>query len=238
MKTKLLGLGLIFLGIIILTNCKPPAYVANKVNTPMITDKNDFTADVGVGASGLNIQTAYSPAKHLGIMANFATEFIFSKKENKKYHKVNFGDIGFGYYHKFGDFFMVDLYGGGGLGFSKIMLDSNNRTDLTNVNYYRLFAQPSIAFTSNIFKLDLACRFNYINAYQAWGTSSSAYSGNVFCYEPALTIKLGYKWIMAYLQWAVSLPFKDIDNNVYSPNVWNFTGGLSFSFNFGKKVLK
>ncbi len=235
MKQKVLFVCLLIFSFLIFFGCKPPAYVPNKINAPFINEKYDFTADAGIGVSGLNIQAAFSPVKHLGIMANFSTEAILSKENNSRYNKVDFGELGAGYYLKFGKLFLFDLYGGGGMGFSKIVLDTTNRTDVTNVNYYRLFAQPSFAFTTNVFKLDLACRFNYINAYKSWGPSSNLYHGSLFCYEPAITAKLGYKWIMVYLQWAYSLPFKDIDSNIYMPSPWSFTGGISFSFNFGKK---
>ena len=237
MKQRLQNLGLLLFSIFILFGCKPPAYVANKLNTPMMTEKHDFTADAGIGVSGLNVQAAYSPVKHMGIMANFSTESILNKENSNRYSKVDFGELGLGYYMKFGRFFMFDLYGGGGMGWSKIILDSTNRNDITNVNYYRLFAQPSIAFTTNIFKLDLACRVNYINAYKSWGTSSNLYTGSLFCYEPALTAKVGYKWIMVYLQWSYSLPFNNVTTVVYEPSPWNFTGGVSFSLNFGKKKI-
>jgi len=235
MKTRLTIYSLFIFSIAILYSCKPPAYVPNKINAPMITEKNDFNADLGIGLSGINVQAAYSPVNHLGIMANFSTEAIFSKKTAKKYHKTNFGEIGAGYYLKLGKFFMFDVYGGGGLADCKIVLDSNNRDDKTNVNYYRIFAQPTIAFTSNIFKLGLSCRFNYVNSYKSSGTSSDLYKGSLLCYEPAITAKLGYKWIMFYVQWQMSMPFSTDYPEIYQLNPYDFTAGLCCSLNFGKK---
>lgn len=235
MKKILFPIVALIAGAFCVTSCKPTAYVPDKLNVPMMVKANDFTGDLGIGISGLNIQAAYSPANNFGLMANFNTEFVFSKEENKKYRKETFGEVGAGYYHTIGKHFMYDVYGGGGFGQSLIVLDSSNRSDETFVNFYRIFAQPSIGFASNIFKLNLACRLNYYSAFDTWGTSSAGYKANIFFCEPALTAKIGFKWIMVYFQYAMSLPLQTTDFDYYRENYGSVTAGLCLNLNFSKK---
>lgn len=124
------------------------AYVPNRVNTPLFTEKGEIKIDAALGTNGADIQAAYSPVKHLGIIAsgNFS---IQSYDTATSFHKHSYGEIGMGYYNKLNNNLVMEIYGGYGMGnsdteWSSIWLGKVNIIDVKD-DFSKFFIQPAIA---------------------------------------------------------------------------------------------
>jgi len=194
----------------ILGSCAP-AYVPNTVNTPMFSNKGDIQVNLNAGISGFDPQLSYAVTDKLGIMLNGS--FANSTSDSSvNFHKHQFIEIGTGYYTKIGTSGRFETFGGLGYGKVKAEYDNDLWQSHADVDNIRIFIQPSIGVASDVFDGSLSSRFVFINLYKDSNESYGLFA------EPALTGKLGYKYVKAVLQLGLSIPLNadNIDFN-YQP---------------------
>ncbi len=223
------------------TSCSRYYYQPNAVNTPMLKEKGDMKVAISGSSSKenldgnysksslLNIQTAYSPIKYMGVMANFSNYKYSLGEENFAEGDVDahasLFEVGAGGYYPIflkdnGLGLVADTYIGYGGG--KLKSD-------VNMNFNRLFIQPGISLTFPYFDVGLAARISGIKYSNLDPNGMSAeYISNQglntitekrhYFFEPALTLRGGYKFIKAELQVTSSDSFKDLD--------WEYDGNI------------
>jgi len=192
-----------------------PSYIPNVVNTPLFSNRGEFQASVNNGVSGFNPQLAYAISDRIGIMLNgsFANR---TSDTTKNFHKHQFIEFGFGYYHKIANNGRFEIYSGTGFGKVNSFYDNELWYDKTDISSFRVFLQPTIGATTNIFDGSFAPRIVMINFSQ--GTTAN--SG--FFIEPTISAKLGYKYIKILFQLGFSLPLNSRNINFeYQPFIFS-----------------
>lgn len=221
MKTRLIHPERLILLCAVVINSCAPAYIPNVINTPLLDHKGEFQANLNTGFAGFDPQIAYTVTDHLGLMVNgsFANR---TSDSTDNFHKHQFLELGMGYYSKLTDNVLFELYGGFGVGKLKSEYDNGFWISLSDVNSRRAFIQPSVGVTTQIFDASLASRFTMVNLFQ------HDYSNTGYFWEPAITVKLGYEYAKALLQFGFAIPFKEetLDFN-YRPFL--FSMGLQFT---------
>lgn len=201
------------LSILITTSCKT-AYVPNTINTPLLQNAGEVRLSVD---QGVNAQAALAVTNHIGIIAN--SMFIPTQKnKNDNDVKVSEGkgymlEAGIGYFKakpmdNLGSKLVMELYGGGGWG--KVTWDNIEQSKKYTNTATRLFFQPGIGWSSRFIEVALTPRLSALSFNDPTGNytvdelkkENLPYSDSpmfVF-FEPAITVRGGYKWIKAQVQ--------------------------------------
>jgi len=213
---KLFAIGLIF------QSCSP-TYIANVINTPMLSKKGDLKIAGYLGVSGFDQQAAYALTDNVGLMLNGSFWNLLSDSIST-FPGHLFIEAGSGYYTCLGKYVRLDTYGGIGFGRLKSSLDNRLLFSGADINSMRMFIQPSIGFTSNICDVVLSSRFVMENIYHDSKPISE------YFLEPVFTTKLGYEPLKFVWQIGVSFPLKQnlYDVKIYS-QLFIFSMGLQYT---------
>ncbi len=228
MKIFLLGLSLFSL-----SGCTRYYYAANQHNVPAFQEKNEArltgTYSLGDEVEGFEIQGAYSITKGFAVIGNAC---VFNPKS--KDGKGHLYELGAGYYKPLAPEFprvsgklVFEAYGVAGLGAAKNFYCYPH---YGAANFFKGYAQPSIGFASDYVDLIFSAKFGTAHFYNinrtfsddtcVYDPTSSSYddppeelvqelrllndnSTPVF-FEPAFTIRVGYKFIKLHYQWGGS----------------------------------
>ncbi|MBK9016459.1 MAG: hypothetical protein IPM82_21620 [Saprospiraceae bacterium] len=216
-----------------LASCGPTLYVPNTVNAPLLEEKGDFKASIGVNKSApkndLNMQGAYAINDKVAVMSNVAHMAGSADKQGNQI-KHDLVEAGVGYYTSFWDnkqglnVGRAEIFGGGGIGWSE---DNDHDTNYTNNddvrhrytgNYQRLFLQPAVGIKSKIVDVSFATRFSYVyfsdTKHFTNGMLTETGTYNFATMEPVLTTALGYRRGKVFVQVGAILPFGG-DNSAY-----------------------
>jgi hypothetical protein len=200
-----------------------PAYVPNTLNTPLMSNKGEVHAAVNYGLSGFDPQAAYAITDHIGIMVNGSFRNSTSDSSDS-YHKHIFVEGGGGYYTKIGGIGRFETYGGYGYSRLQAYFDSDIWTNFTDVSSNRFFLQPAIGISTQVFDGSFATRLVMVDMHQG-GTQKTG-----FFIEPALTLKLGYKYVKGLLQFGLSFPM-DSEGYDFNHQPFLFSIGLQTTLN-------
>jgi hypothetical protein len=181
-----------------LVSCAP-AYVPNTINTPLLSNKGEIQAGLNYGLSGFDPQAAYALTDHIGLMINGSFRNNTSDSSDS-YHRHAFVEGGGGYYTRIGGAGRFEVYGGYGYSRLQAYFDGDIWIKYANVYSHRLFLQPAVGFTTKVFDLSFASRVVLVSMHQ------EDVQENVFLFEPALTLKLGYKYVKGVVQFGLSFP--------------------------------
>lgn len=224
--------------LLLLTACSNYYYAPNSHNVPLFKAKNEVRAEVkgitGDEFSGVEVQGAYSPAEHLGVIANFIYGGGGSSSGGGRGGNGFIGEAGVGYFTELAPMFVAEVYGGAGMGSVINRYDSETES---RFNIMRAFVQPNIGFTHNIVDIAFSLRFcylrynnlrlsypsnQYIPYYELLNITSNP--DNILM-EPALTIRLGWKYVKVQTQLthSTNLTNRDIPMR-------NFTASLGLCF--------
>lgn len=185
---------------LLIVSCAP-AYVPSVVNAPMFNNRNEFHASLHAGSSGFDSQLAYAITDNIGIMANgsFADH---TSDSTRKFHKHSYMEAGVGYYKKFLKTGRYEVFGGYGLGRVRYF-ETELFYPYTSAKYRSFFIQPAIGGVSDILDYSIATRLIVVDMYQGTAKSSGVF------FEPAVTAKVGYKYVRMVFQWGCSLPLNE-----------------------------
>lgn len=234
---------------VMLCSCSPYYYAPNKANIPNMREKNDLRIDagfsVGLVSAGGDLQFAYAPIKHLGVMVNSA----FSKTQN--YSKNNdteshYLEAGLGYSTKFEDNrkWLFEIYGGGGKGDYSIWY-TGGQTAKVDMDKY--FIQPSLSYTHLYKNLEFGIGSRFSGANYSLRNSTvigDDYHSNelrlrnlvnrpiILFWEPTFRFSGGFKNIKANVSYT---PTIDILQTGTDREVVNVSMGLRFTLNASRK---
>lgn len=206
-----------------------PVYRPSAVNLPMFDTANELQVGGYIGNNGTDVQAAYSIDDKYAIVA--AGSFMnFNDNNSDSFTLLNtvrrhsFGELGLGYYEKFGRNGVFEIYGGFGAGKSEAQDIFDGDSISAQGNFFKLFMQPSISFKSNNFQFGLVTRFSYIN-FTRYTDDFLANTNNldldaVFI-EPAFQIGFGAKNFRFTWQTGFSVPFNtpDFRHNPFISNI-------------------
>jgi hypothetical protein len=202
---------LAILAIILLLASCTPAYVPNTLNTPLMSNKGEIQVGANVGLSGFDPQASFAVTDHVGLMLNGSFRNSTSDSSDS-FHKHVFLEGGCGYFTKIGSIGRFETFGG--YGFSKLQAYSENGiwASYADATCNRIFIQPAIGIATKVFDGSFATRMVMVDMHQADMQNTG------FFLEPALTLKLGYKYVKGMLQFGLSFPLNSevIDFN-YQP---------------------
>ena len=188
-------------------------YIPNTLNTPLFKEKGDMKASLNVGLSGFNPQIAYAVDENIGIMLNGS----FTEENNSNSYSNNFLEAGVGYFDTIPETShgRFEIYGGAGYGNITI---ENSRIITQKVNTTRIFIQPAVGISSDIFDGSFATRLVMVNHKQ------DSISLTNYLFEPAISLGLGYKYLKFTTQFGLSLPMTSIaDTEIdYIPFIFSF----------------
>ena len=191
-----------------------PAYTPNMVNTPLLTNEGEFQAAIGTGTSGIDGQLSYGVTEQVGVMLNgsFANR---TDTGSENYHKHTFIEMGAGYSIPIGGPGRFEIYGGGGIGsvdarFGYNSLFNTYVEDRSSADFTRLFLQPTIGVTNNVFDGSFTPRLVLLNI----NNSNSLYSNYSWdpYIEPTFTAKVGWKYVKMVFQLGFSVPLVELKN--------------------------
>jgi hypothetical protein len=229
----------IFICITILFSSCAAFYVPNVVNAPLLSEKGEGIAQLNAGFNGYDLQAAYAPINHLGVMVN--SSFGYSESVSKKdFHRHALIEGGLGFFTKIGDSnWHYELYGGGGIGHSTGLSTGtfiSYQEDFVDGDVLKYFAQSSLGRKGDHFIFAMTLKavnfqgFNVKTSQNFYHTPK--YVANNFI-EGALSFKAGGKKLKANSQIGLSLPITTNNNLKWRPFIMNF--GVSYQFNFPKK---
>jgi hypothetical protein len=225
-----------------MSSCSRYYYKPNGVNAPLLAASQDLhvSANIAGGGEAMNVQAAYSPVNHLGIIGGISTYSFKADNPDPATGNVDasahLGEIGAGYYFTTNAGrnvrFIYDIYGGAGFGAMK--------SDV-NMNALRLFLQPGIGLRTHWFDCSFnlrICDLSYSNLNPNGHDNAYLQQQNLIdptgkridkthylFAEPALTLRGGYKFIKFQAQYILSAALSDVPWR-YSGNAVNF--GLNF----------
>ncbi len=224
---------LLFGAVIVLLSSCSALYKPNMIQSPMLKEKGDFNVSGTLGISGMgngHLQTAYAPAKNLGIMLNIMghnESERFSTKSQKL--QIFNGEAGIGIHNKFGsnNNILLQVYTGYGLGHSVNFIKSESsltRPEMS-ANISSIFFQPGIAYTSDLMDVALDLRFKHVNMFDLnaqlykefdwWNTEYEFFNNSSITFglfEPALTLKIGDENFRGIFQGGLTIPIANVDN--------------------------
>lgn len=215
-------------------------YVPNAVNVPLLGTTGDAHINAAAGMNGYDLQGACAVTDHIGVMLN--TSFANRQSDSSDdFHRHSFFEAGAGYYLPMGEIARFEAFGGAGWGTvaglsASNSLDTNNwfyYNDRVEGSFYRVFIQPSIGFTTDFFDMAVTTRTVYFNAYELADDDSDWKTMSSFVFEPTLTMRAGYKHVMAHVQTGASIPFAGDDYFKWRPLILNV--GIAVRFNVKPK---
>jgi hypothetical protein len=202
MKTTKLNLRSYSIGVFItllLGSCAP-AYIPNVVNAPLLSNQGEVQAAVYSGVSGFDPQFAVAATDHLGFMVNGSFANRTSDTLSANYHRHEFIEFAAGYYTKMRTRGRFEVFSGMGYGKVKSEWDGSFWQSYATVKSMRVFVQPSIGTSNNVFDGSFSTRFVYLDLYQ--GKTRNA---GIFI-EPVVTAKVGFKYFKVVTQFGFSAP--------------------------------
>ncbi|KAA0990684.1 hypothetical protein [Dyadobacter aurulentus] len=228
--------GLLFLPALVLYSCRT-VYAPNAVNAPLLQEKGEFKAAVATN----NLQLAAGVTEHVGIMVNgFLNSYTSDDKSFKNNGKG--AEVGIGYFGHTEQRISYEAYAGAGL-YNVRMRESNN-TKTFDTDAVKYFIQPSVGWVTQYFDVALTPRFTMVKykSPELTGYSPQEISGNYFnvldqkmhaFFEPALTVRGGYRFVKLQLQYGHS--FKMTKNNI---NYDSDIGSIGLIFDIGNWYKK
>ena len=146
---------------------------------------------------GADIQSSVAVSDNIGVMLN-GTILASSKKGNDDEEIISdsrYGEIALGYFKKFEDNKVMELYLGSGLGYTRSKnFFSPFRTDKIDgkSNYYKIFAQSNAGFKADFVEAGIGIRLSYVDFYKiTYDNSDINDSASSFFIEPVFFVKFG-----------------------------------------------
>jgi hypothetical protein len=177
-----------------------PAYIPNVANTPLLTGKNDLNLAIYTGTAGFDAQGSFAINDNIGFMVN-GSWADRTNDSTENYHKHAFFEAAPGYFTRFGNSGVVEIYGGYGYGWVDSYYDVGFFTNYADAIMNRFFIQPGVGVVTDIFDGSFSSRVVMITI------SQDQVSETGYFLEPVLTGKLGYKYVKFVAQLGLSVPF-------------------------------
>lgn len=243
MKATLPFLPVVYICFLLFSGCVPIYYASNAHNVPLLKEKHEVRVTAGLttteDASGPDVQAAYAVGENIGLIAQGA--YLTGGSESSSWQgNGQILEVGGGYFKPLGRYFVAELYGGAGL--AKI---SNQRYETPErMKFTKPFIQPVFGFNANFFELAVSPKIAWVHYNEPLllnyeirtdANGNTIYSNiqekqTFFAFEPAVTIRGGWKYVKLQLQSVWSM--QDI------PNSNKLSINLGLSINLAERFEK
>ncbi len=219
------ALCLVFFVVCCLTSCNPIYYSPNSHNVPLLTKSGEASLTAAGNADQLEFQGAYAVTDKIGLQAQGGL-FRPSEEENGTGGSGHFIEAGAGYLHPFGTHWIMEGYGLVGLGrvenhFRNDAPGPTNPTvgDLKS-SIFRWGIQPNLGYKSPYFSAAMSTRLVHLLYHDVEGdliynnvdqVSFLQENNSYVLFEPALTLRGGFKKVKLQLQICLSYNITDPD---------------------------
>lgn len=216
-------------------------------NVPLMQKKGDIKLNISTS----NLQTSYALTNNIAIMVNGYirgnkyTDDFFCPYKSKRL----LAEVGAGYFMLFPNKIIFEAYGGAGYGNVNIKRDFEdymfiNKSGTFSANISRYFIQPNIGYKNDIVELAFSSRFTCLK-FSDIKTKDITYEDLVakklyqvdvptyFFVEPALTVRVGFKWVKAHFQIMYSTKL-----NSEPLNYLDFGFNIGICFDISKALRK
>jgi hypothetical protein len=209
---------------LILESCAHSYYLPGNHNVPLFTEKNEFHGSISIGGtpvlSGSDVQAALALTDHFAIMTNYSSSKYDNDSDDKNQANGKYFDGAAGYFNLFDRYCVFEVYGGFGYCSQHHeyfdVLHNNTYLGKSDFTFNKSFLQPSIGLTFNAFDIALTSGFSRINFYKINYSvdQNSRYYDELemisrnrtsFLFEPAFTIRGGWKFIKLQFQYIRSI---------------------------------
>lgn len=199
-----------------------PLYTPNPTNIPLFSEAGEGQGSLSIGSNGYNLQLAWAPVEHLGLMVNANSYSVFTDSAFVRKFRHNFAEAGIGYWTRLNKYLRQEIYVGVGGGF--------NGEDPLRYHYTRLFFQPNIGISRRYIDVGFSPRIAFVthHATETAGGRSEFADQGVFL-EPAMTFRAGYDQIKFQMQIHRSF---DLGGAAYTSQDW--TVGFGIHITLGK----
>ncbi len=229
----------LFAAVVLLSSCTHSYYAPNTHMVPMFEKKGELIVTGAVGATNnyldyiglvdysdfietLEFQGAYALTDNIGIIAN---GYYGDSGEGAEYSKGYFFEAGAGYYKPLDNLFVFETYGGFGFGNVENgypIYPYTENQQVSKIDFVKFFAQPSLGLTTRYFDIAISTRFSglkytylsYPYMVQSEDLDDLEYiTKNYFSilFEPAVTVRLGYKNVKLQYQFGMSFNLTNPD---------------------------
>lgn len=238
-------------------------YKPNTIHSPMLTEKGDVTVGGAIALSGsglYNLQAAYAVSPKIGITTDgmYHQRTITYGNTNIEKLDMYFGEIGTGYFKKFGENnkSLFQCYSGMGYGKTNNKIDYDSlASPFLNAQYYNIYLQPGFAIIDKYIQVAFDVRANYVRVYNIdaylinqfdwWDVSSKLKSDTTLSFlnlEPTLTLKGGDEHIKGMVQLGVTLPTVNPESYfiMNTSSIFGFSLiklSIGMCYTFGKKKV-
>ncbi len=229
----------------IIISCRSYYYMPTQQQIPLFSEKHELQMTGGVdGYNFKNFQFSYAITNSICVQLN--TLYKDGNKRTTNY--ANLIEGGPGYYYNINKYFVIETFAGFG------KADINKYNDAEHLSFNRFYIYPILGFHSKFVDLAYSIRYSYLTyhfqglppTYSGTQTNFSNMQANLWepfslnnntydFWEPALTLRLGYKYIKLQGQynWLVG---RNRYNLNYVEN--NMSVSLFFAFPLDRIFLK
>ena len=223
-------------------------YVPTTPNTPLLSKKQDLNFTVSRSSNtkftGIELQTAFLPTDHLGIIASYAS--MNNDFGSGAFMNYNHFEGGAGYIKEISPIYHFEAYVGAGTG----KIHNEHHTGSSNIGITNFFVQPTFALTSKDKNIMLGftsrfagVHFNVMDT--SFNTDRENFSGSQInslyakpfhmMWEPGITLKAGWKNFMFQSSYFYSA---DLTNPDLYRVKGNFSIGIALRFNLTENIAK
>lgn len=228
---------LLFLG---LSACSPKYYVPNTQNVPLISEKGETNINLSGNDHQVSLHGAFGLTDALAIEVNGGL-ILPNEADNGNRGSGNFGELGLGYFKQFGEYWVFEAYGIGGIGSMENRMPSTiedypDTKGNINANMLRLGVQPNFGFKTKYFTAAVSSRFMNISYHKIRGDLMYSNENQVdylnrnsslFLIEPALTLRGGFEKIKLQFQTGYSV---NVTNSSFRQDHFYVSIGLNAHF--------
>jgi len=232
---------------LIFEGCAHFYYLPSNPNVPLFTEKNEFHGSISMGgsaiSSGIDAQAAIALTDHFAVMTNYmSSKYSSNDPDDKNLTKINYFEGAAGYFKPLNRFWVFEVYGGLGSCsqhheyYAYPNYTYRGKADLT---FVKLFLQPSLGVTFNAFDIALSSSFSRLNFNKINNSidQNSIYYSELdmiasnrksFLFEPAITLRGGWKFVKIQFQYLLSFNLTN-DDLMFEPGKVSFGIYISFS---------
>jgi hypothetical protein len=245
----------IFLSVL-LQSCSHYYYVPSVQNVPLFKGEKEYRLSGAISGGEesvcTEVQAAYSVTKNIGIMSDFMSAKGGEISDNEDWAKGNYIDGAIGYYKPINKYGVFEIYAGLGESsqhqhymnpFYRNGTFSRSFGGTSDLSFTKIFVQPSFGLTCNGFDIALSTRISILSfngiVNQISGNSdeynllNNITNENHLLFEPAITIRGGWKYVKLQFQAATA-------SCLFNPDLRfeNYHIGIGLYIAFAKRHLK
>ncbi|MDY0342314.1 MAG: hypothetical protein RBR28_02005 [Lentimicrobium sp.] len=231
-----------------LSSCTHYYYIPNAQNVPLFQEKNEFHGTIAVGGgqeiSTTEVQAAYAITDNLALMANFASA-RGGEKSDINWGRGKYLEGAVGYYKPFDEILVAEVYAGLGVSNQYHQYGTKDYNNgIAELSFVKYFLQPSVGVAHRAFDIAISTRFSRVSFFDIdnkitmdnsalYHVDTIARNKVSYMFEPALTIRGGWKNVKVQLQFSHS-------KNLTHPNLQfeKSNGSLGLFFTIANRYRK